>query len=207
MNTLTLAKTSTAIAALCAAISTFAANPPLALLNDPIDISGDFRDYSSFYYLADRLAEFDPAVHAGKITYQRARYHVRHAFDNDLQMLETTGGNEFPENQYAVNPALPFSIDFVSPRALRIRMTSGPQVHSPPEELMLAGDVPKDDSWKYEKISGGHRYTSAAGSVTIRENPFHIELRDANGKLLTQTDHNADNSTSSSCYPPQAEAR
>ncbi len=172
------------------------ANPPLPLLNDPVDISGDFRDYSDFYYLADHLADFDPATHAGNITYQRARYHVRHAFDNDLQMLETTGGNEFPENQYAVNPALPFSIDFVSPRTLRIRMTSGPQVHPPQPELMLAGPVPTDDSWKYEKIAGGHRYASAFGSVTILENPFHIEIRDAGGKLLTKTDHNLDNSTS-----------
>jgi alpha-D-xyloside xylohydrolase len=192
----TLKKTSTSIVALCAAISTFAANPQLPLLNDPVDVSGDFRDFSNFYYLADRLADFDPATHTGKILYQRSRYHVRHAFDNDLAMLETTEGNEFPENQYAVNPTLPFSIDFVSPQTVRIRMTSGPQVHPPQEELMLAGDVPKDDSWKYEKIAGGHRYTSQAGSVTILERPWHIEIRDVNGKLLTATDHMADNGTS-----------
>src|ERR1039457_849742 len=95
-----LPKTSAAIVALCAALSTFAANPQLPLLNEPVDVSGDFRDFSNFYYLADRLAEFDPATHAGKILYQRSRYHVRHAFDNDLAMLETTGGNEFPENEY-----------------------------------------------------------------------------------------------------------
>ena len=72
-------------------------------------------------------------------------------------------------------------------------MTSGPQVHPPQPELMLAGAVPNDDSWKYEKISGGHRYTSASGSVTILENPCHLEIRDAGGKLLTATDHAADN--------------
>ena len=48
-------------------------------------------------------------------------------------------------------------------------MTSGPQVDKPQPELMLAGEVPKDNSWKYEKIDGGHRYTSAFGSVTIME--------------------------------------
>jgi alpha-D-xyloside xylohydrolase len=189
-------KTCIGIFTLCASISIFAANPQLPLLNDPVDVSGDFRDFSNFYFLADRLAEFDPATHTGKITYQRARYHVRHAFDNDLEMLEMTGGNEFPENQYAVNPTLPFSVDFISPRAVRIRMTSGPQVHPPQPELMLAGEVPKDDSWKYEKVEGGHRYTSAAGSITILEQPWHIEIRDANGKLLTATDHNSDNGTS-----------
>lgn len=182
---------------LCVAAATaIAGNSSPALLNDPVDISSDFRDYSSFYYLADSVSDFDPATHSGKIVYQRARYHVRHAFDNDLQTLENTGGNEFPDNQYAVNPTLPFSVDFVSPRTLRIRMTSGPQFHSPPEELMLASTVPSDDSWKYEKVPGGHRYASPAGSVTILESPFHIELRDARGKLLTRTDHNSDNGTS-----------
>ncbi len=34
-------------------------------------------------------------------------------------------------------------------------MTSGPQVHPPQPELMLAGPVPTDDSWKYEKVAGG----------------------------------------------------
>ena len=127
---------------------------------------------------------------------------MRHAFDNDLSLITAVPPNEFPENQYAANPELPFSVEFISPRALRIRMTSGPQVHPPQPELMLAGPVPQDDSWKYEKISGGHRYTSAAGSVTILENPFHIELRDAGGKLLTATDHADDNKSTFSPVLP-----
>jgi alpha-D-xyloside xylohydrolase len=178
---------------LCAATAA-AAMPPL--LNDPLDISGDFHAMENFYYLADKVSEFDPATHSGKITYQRAQYAVRHAFDNDLAVITPAKPNEFPDNQYAANPQLPFSIDFVSPRTLRIRMTSGPRVHPPQEELMLAGPAPTDDSWKYEKIPGGHCYTSTAGSVTILENPFHVELRDAAGKLLAKTDHTADNNTS-----------
>src|ERR1039457_4688150 len=197
-----LAKTSATIVALCAAISAFAANPQLQLLNDPVDVSGDFRDFSNFYYLADRLADFDPATHAGKIFYQRSQYSVRHAFDNDLAVINSTKPNEFPENEYAANPTLPFSVEFVSPKTFRVRLTSGPQVHKNSEELMLAGAVPHDDSWKYEKISGGHRYASASGSVTILENPWHIEIRDAGGKLLTKTNHAEDNKTSFSPVLP-----
>ncbi|MGA9777593.1 MAG: hypothetical protein WBS33_04915 [Verrucomicrobiia bacterium] len=48
-----------------------AANPP-RLLNDPVDISGDFHNFANLYYLADKLAEFDPATGKGEITYQRA---------------------------------------------------------------------------------------------------------------------------------------
>ncbi len=181
---------------LCAAVSAFAANPPSPLLNDPVDVSGDFRDLSNFYYLADQLAGFDPATHSGKIVYQRSQFNVRHAFDNDLALLYAAKPNEFPENQYATNPALPFSIEFVSPRTFRVRLASGPQVYTNTEELMLAGPVPTDNSWKYEKVAGGHRYASAFGSVTILENPWHLEIRDASGKLLTKTDHSADNKTS-----------
>jgi alpha-D-xyloside xylohydrolase len=161
-----------------------------------VDVSGDFRDFSALYYLADKLADFDPTTGKGQITYQRSEYFTRQAFDNMLAVIKPVEPNEFPTDQYAGNPTLPFSIEFVSPRTVRIRMTSGPQVHRPVEELMLAGPVPQDHSWKYEKIEGGYRYTSEYGSVTIQENPWHIEFRDAQGKLLTRTDHDSDNASS-----------
>ena len=195
-----LNKIATASLLCLAAATAIAAAPPL--LNDLVDISGDFRALENFYYLADKVLEFDPATHAGKLLYQRAQYRVRHAFDNDLSLITAVPPNEFPENQYAANPEQPFSVEFISPRALRVRMTSGPQVCPPQPELMLAGEVPHDDSWKYEKISGGHRYASAAGSVTIMENPFHIELRDASGKLLTATDHAEDHKSTFSPVLP-----
>ena len=175
----TFQKFSTSLVALCAIISTSAANPALPLQNEPVDVSPDFRDFSDLYYLADKLADFDPATASGKITYQRAEYFTRQAFDNMLAVIKPVGLNEFPEDQYAVNPTLPFSIEFVSPRTLRIRATSGPQVHKPLEELMLAGPVPKDGSWQYAKIDGGHRYTSQFGSISIMENPWRIIIRDA----------------------------
>ena len=185
-----------AIISLVLCLPLAAANPPLPLLNDPIDVSGDFRDFSNLYYLADKLAEFDPATGSGKITYQRSQYFTRQAFDNMLAVIKPVEPNEFPADQYAANPTLPFSIEFVSPRTVRIRMTSGPQFRKNSEELMLAGEVPQDHSWKYSKVEGGHRYTSEFGSVTILENPWHLEFRDAQGKLLTKTDHDLDNGTS-----------
>ncbi|HZI32673.1 MAG TPA: alpha-xylosidase, partial [Candidatus Binatia bacterium] len=187
---------------LCLATATVIATTPPTLLNDPVDVSGDFRALENTYYLADKVAEFDPEIHSGKLVYQRAQYHVRHAFDNDLSLITPVEQNEFPAREYAANPELPFSIDFVSPRTLRIRMTSGPQVHPPQPELMLDGPVPMDHSWKYQKVSGGWRYASAFGSVTIQEAPFHIEIRDANGRLLTETDHADDNKSTFSPVLP-----
>jgi alpha-D-xyloside xylohydrolase len=171
-----------------------AANPP-RLLNDPVDISGDFHSFANLYYLADKLADFDPATGKGEISYQRAEYFTRQAFDNMLATLKPVDPNEFPENEYAANPALPFSVEFVSPRTVRIRLQTGPETAPRQPELMLAGPVPQDHSWKYEKIEGGYRYTGQFGSVTILANPWRIEFRDAQGRLLTQTDHASDNTT------------
>ncbi len=42
-----------------------AASPP-RLLNDPVDISGDFHNFANLYYLTDTLADFDPATGRGK---------------------------------------------------------------------------------------------------------------------------------------------
>ena len=43
-----------------------AGNPQLPLLNDPIDVSGDFRDFSDTYYLADKLGELRSGGACGK---------------------------------------------------------------------------------------------------------------------------------------------
>ncbi len=118
-------------ATLSPAHSPAAVNAPPPLLNEAIDVSSDFRDFSNTYYLADHLANFDPETHSGKIAYQRAEYFTRQAFDNMLAVLRPVEANEFPAIEYEANPVLPFSIEFVSPRTVRIRATSGPQVHKP----------------------------------------------------------------------------
>jgi alpha-D-xyloside xylohydrolase len=61
---------------------------------------------------------------------------------------------------------------------------------------MLVGEPARDDSWEFARIAGGYSYTGTAGSVTILENPWHIEFRDASGRLLTKTNHSVDNAGS-----------
>lgn len=161
---------------------------PPRLLNEPIDVSLDFKDLANTYFLADQLSEFDPATQRGKIIYQRNQLETKQTFGNTQVRLAPVHSNEFPANEYVANPELPILLDFVSPRAIRIRLSTGPQC--PHEEsLMLAGPVPKDESWKYTQTSLGYRYTSAFGSVTVTTNPFHIEIRDAAGDFLTRTDN------------------
>ena len=169
---------------------------PAPLLNDPVDISLDFQNFANTLFLADKLVSFDAATASGKLSYKRSVLVTKHAFDNTLAGTKNVEQNEFPAIEYAANPELPFSIEFVTPRTVRIRASSGPQFHKQSKSLMLVGPVAKDSSWQYSAVKGGHRYTSAAGSVTILENPWHVEIRDASGTLLTKTDHSEDNKTS-----------
>jgi alpha-D-xyloside xylohydrolase len=166
---------------------------PPGLLNDLVDISGDFHEYRNTYFLADKLAEFDPATGTGAIAWTRNQLYPRIAFDNMENVLQPFAGVTFPEGEYAVNPSLPFSIQFVSPRAVRIRIRTGPQVRAGGPDPMLVREPPTDASWRMARVAGGYRYTSVAGSVTILEDPWHIEICDAQGRLLTKTDHASDN--------------
>lgn len=169
---------------------------PQYILNEPIDISGDFHDFTNTYYLADSLASFNPKTGQGEVKYRRHEYATRQAFNNMLGVLTPVRGNEFPGIEYAESPVLPFYVEFSSQRTVRIRAASG-QSRPVEESLMLVnGKAPVDNTWKYTKIEGGHRYTSPFGSVVIRTYPWHVEIYDASGKLLTSTNHVSDNRTS-----------
>lgn len=170
--------------------------PPDYLVNEPVDISGDFRDFSNTYYLASTLNEFDPTTGQGTIEYKRYEYSTRMAFNNMLAGLRPVKPNEFPSREYAASPVLPFSIEFVSPRTIRLKAASGLQAAPKQESIMLiGGKAPSDDSWKYSKVKSGHKYESEFGSVIITEDPWRIEIYDAEGKLLTRSSAKVDNDT------------
>ena len=164
------------------------------VLNEPTDISPDFSDYKNTYYLAEELASFDPETASGTIKYNRYEYATAMAFNNLLSRLSPVNPNEFPGTEYQGSPELPFSIQFVSERTVRIKATSGPQFVSNEPSLMLVDGTAPDmrDAWEYEAVEGGHSYTSAYGKVVITENPWHVYIYDGDGKLLTSTVHRTD---------------
>ena len=161
------------------------------VLNEPPDISDAFSDYRNTFYLADELVSFDPETARGSVRYLRYNLATRQAFDNMLSKLNPSPANEFPTTEYEASPELPFSIQFVSERTIRIKMSSGPQFHPEETSLMLvSGKAPDSKNlWTYTKIEGGHQYKSGQGAVVIREKPWHVEIYNASGKLLTSTLH------------------
>jgi len=163
-----------------------------SLLADRVDVSPDFRDFANNYYVADAVVQFDPATASGTLKWVRNNRYPRLAFNYIEGVLRPFEGVIFPEKEYDVDPVWPFSIQFVTPRTVRIRVKTGPDIRPAEPSLMLVREPPVDTSWKYSKVEGGHRYTSSAGSVTVSEKPWRIELRDAAGKLLTGTQNPAD---------------
>ena len=164
------------------------------VLNAPVDVSKDFENYLNTFYFADELTSFDPVTGKGTVKYTRYEYKTRQAFNNMMMKPDTVASNEFPTTEYEASPVLPFSLQFVSERTVRIKMASGPQFNQPTESLMLInGTAPNHpEGWKYSKTTTGHSYKSNYGLVEITNKPWHVKIFDSKGKLLTSTLHNSD---------------
>lgn len=166
------------------------------LVNEPVDISGDFRDFANTLFFADSLAAFDPKTGKGRIKWTRHELFSAHNFDNSLPGYKRSYSNEFPAIEYEQDPLLPFSIEFTSPRTIRIRAATGKVEAKQEPSLMLVAEPGADSTWRYARINGGHLYTGTHGSVTLYESPWKVVIRDSSGKILTQTRVAADSRTS-----------
>lgn len=172
---------------------TFAQIQNTQLLNEPLDISEDFTDYRNTFYLADELVDFDPGTGKGTLKYLRHNYATRQAFDNMLSRLVPAEANEFPSTEYEASPELPFEIQFISERTIRIKTTSGPQFRKQTSLMLMDGEVENNiKAWSYSAIENGHQYTSSYGRVEIMTKPWHVNVYDHAGKMLTSTLHMSD---------------
>ena len=159
----------------------------------PKDMSTDFSDLSNTYFLADSLVAFDKNKGEGLVQWKRYRLSPRQAFNLNgywpvrMQMLD------FPDAAYDNDPALKIKVEWITPRTARIRMLTTPvePKNSDADDPMFC------DAFK-EKVAVGSRTAnpmirSEYGSVEIQPYPFRIVLKDAKGKILTQTRHLIDN--------------
>ena len=171
------------------------------LVNEPVDISPDFYDFKNTYYFADSLVQFNPATGTGKVAYNRYEYKTRYAFNNMLGVLRPVTENEFPEGEYEASPKQNFSIEFVSDKTVRLRFFSGKDYTANEQSLMLVnGHVKAGKIWDYSKIEGNYIYSSKYGKVVVSAYPWRIAFYNAEGKLLTATNHHLDNAEST--YTP-----
>ena len=119
---------------------------------------------------------------------QRVSYH-----QVTLPFANQKAWTDVPPTEYDDVQDLPFSISFVTPRTVRLRLAGRPQ--GVPEEgsLMLDGEPPIDgSSWESTDDGSSATYAGPFGSVTAERDPWHLEFRDTSGGLLTRTHHASD---------------
>ncbi len=157
------------------------------VLGDPVDVSRDFWKMENIYFIGSKVKDFNPATGQGALTWDRYLRNTTLSF-NKVDLGLTKGrGTEFPGTEYDENPALPFSITFISPRAVRLRFTTREQPLRDEPSIMLDGSPRKDNSWKVEQTDKAVIYKSAYGEVRLIKEPWHIEIYDNTGRLLTRT--------------------
>jgi alpha-D-xyloside xylohydrolase len=163
------------------------------LENRPLDPSEEFSKQYNHFFLAQELAEFDLRSASGKIRWegfsleQRVSYH-----QVTLPFAQGKSWKDSPPSEYDDAQDFPFSLSFVTPRTVRLRLAARPQELPEEGSLMLDGEPPTDDSWEPGNDCSSATYEGRYGSVVIEFDPFHVEFRDATGGLLTRTLHSAD---------------
>src|SRR4030095_10496741 len=165
------------------------------VLGDPPDVAQDFQKMENVYFIGSRVTSFDTSTGQGALQWDRYWRSTTLSF-NKIDVAFTRGrATEFPGTEYDQDPALPFAVTFVSPRTVRLRFSTRAVPLSDGQSLMLAGQVPKDPSWRVEQNDREIAYTGAHGRVKIIKQPWHIEIYDARGRLLTRTQNISDPAT------------
>ena len=165
------------------------------------DMSTDFYDLSNTYFLADSLVSFDTAKCEGLVQWKRYRLSPRQAFNLNgywpvrMQMLD------FPDAAYENDPELRLSIEFITPRTARIRMLTTPiqPKDNDQDDVMFCDKFKartKGAAWKSVQATDKISYSSTYGTIEIQKYPWRIIIKDAKGKILTQTRHIIDNDSS-----------
>ena len=165
------------------------------------DMSTDFSDLSNTYFLADSLVSFDTAKGEGKVQWKRYRLSPRQAFNLNgywpvrMQMLD------FPDAAYENDPELKIKIEWITPRTARIRMLTTPVEprNTDQEDVMFCeGFKSVVANCKFTTTDGEKSiiYKTEYGQIEIQKYPWRIVLKDAKGKILTQTRHIIDNDSS-----------
>ncbi|HEY9284543.1 MAG TPA: TIM-barrel domain-containing protein [Pyrinomonadaceae bacterium] len=166
------------------------------VLNDPVDVGQDFQRMENVYFVGSKVTSFDPATGAGLLQWDRYTRSTTLSFNKIDVTLGRGKGTEFPGTEYDQDPALPFSVTFVSPRTVRLRLSTRPAPPGDGQSLMLAGPVARDGtSWRVAQTDKDITWTSAAGRVRIVRDPWHVEFYDAGGRLLTRTQNVGDPAT------------
>jgi len=172
------------------------------LMNGVVDVSEDFSQMGNMLFLPDHVESFNVGSGEGLINWKRYHLQDRQAFNTNLTWPVQLKMLDFPSSSYVNDPSLKMKVDFISPRTVRIRMNSSVVEPKQQESLMLAKEPGKDTSWKASETDKSIVYSSAYGTLEIQKEPWRLVLKDANGKILTQTASFVDTDSTQVKYTP-----
>lgn len=172
------------------------------LMNQPLDMSTDFRDLSNTLFFADHLESFDAKSGEGLVNWKRGHLMPRQAFNTNGAQPRKMRMLDFPFTAYENDPNLKFKIDFVTPRTVRIRMLTTPVEPKPAASIMLVKEPGRDGSWKVIETNDKIIYSSDYGTIQINKNPWRIVLKDKAGRILSQTAALSDADSTQVKYTP-----
>mgnify|MGYP001248434627 FL=1 len=172
------------------------------LMNQPLDMSTDFRDLSNTLFFADHLESFDAKSGEGLVNWKRGHLMPRQAFNTNGAQPRKMRMLDFPFTAYENDPNLKFKIDFVTPRTVRIRMLTTPVEPKPAASIMLAKEPGSNGSWKVIETNDKIIYSSDYGTIQINKNPWRIVLKDKAGRILSQTAALSDADSTQVKYTP-----
>lgn len=171
------------------------------VLGDAIDVSQDFTQSESTYFVPTQVGDFDESAGRGSLRWSRYRREYNVSFNKLDVHFSRAESNEFPATEYDRDPELPLAIDFVSPRTVRLRFSSHAAAPLERPSLMLAGEVPSDKSWQVSQSEDAIVWTGPAGKLVLYKKPWRIEAYDRDGRLLTRTQTLGDPATFSAPMP------
>ena len=164
-----------------------------ALQNEPVDVSEEFARQQNHFFIGSKVAALDTETASGKIHWkgmalkQRVSYHQLTLEFEDYRIWWDTPPEEYEDEQ-----EFPFSLSFVTPRTVRLRVAARPEGFLGEPSLMLEAEPPTGDPWEMSGDGSSTTYAGPHGSVTITRDPVRFEFRDASGGLLTRTWNLAD---------------
>jgi alpha-D-xyloside xylohydrolase len=165
-----------------------------AFQNQPVDVSEEFTKQQNHFFVGSVVQEFDPQTASGEILWrglalkQRVSYHQLTLQFEDYKVWEDTPPEEYEDEQ-----ALPFSLSFVTPKTVRLRLAARARgIHDEPSLMFNAPPPTDDSSWEMSEAESHTTYEAPSGSVSLHKDPVRFEFRDASGRLLTHTHNLAD---------------
>ncbi len=175
------------------------------LLDQSIDVSRDFSDFTNTYFFVDSLTSFDTKTGRGTVVWKRQQLMPRQAFNANTYLHQPLKSLDFPNTAYPQDPELGFSIEPVNARTLRFRMHTSTVTPEWPDSLspMLAGPVAVNaKDWKVTKVGKDIVYRSAHGKLVIKADPWRLIMYDKDGNELTRSRVWSDNDSTQIKVPP-----